>query len=196
MNAKSEKSKLSVRVVDRRNPLSCLSNEERALAKSLGLAGNEKPARYRKQLPPRWREIVFAICSRPFAYGTLANALGISRRALFYRLKDPKDPISDAIEAARGVMFSVIVDPLYDRLLKDRSAEADDLRKWFAQRIFGDQFNVNAQPNQPQVQVNAQVNVGQLPRAMTPAEYAKLFADPKVIDAKSDQVPAGDARNA
>lgn len=197
MSAKQSKAP-AVRVINREDPINSLSTEERAVAKSLGLTGEKVDRRLiKKALPKRWREIVYAVCSRPHSQAQLAGALGISLRTLQKRIADPADPLTDAIETAKSVMYAVVIDPMYQRLLEDKSEETFGLRQWFAARLWPADFNPNVQSNQrPAVQVNVQTNVAQLPRAMTPSEYAKLFVDPKVIDAKSDQVPAGDARNA
>lgn len=196
MATKSDRANLPVRVINKNDPLNSLSNEERVLARQLGLSGEKSVVR-RKALPARWKEIVYAVCSRPYTNAQLAAALGVSRRVVQYRLGDPKDELSEAVERARSIMLSIVVDPMYEKLLRDKSEDTFALRQWFAQRLFPDQFNPNVQANQrPAVQVNVQTNVAQLPRAMTPAEYQKLFAESRPVDAKPDEVPASAPRDA
>lgn len=160
----------AVRVINRDDPINSMSPEERAVAKSLGLTGEKVDRRLiKKALPKRWKEIAYAICSRPHTQSQLAVALGISLRTLQKRLADPRDPLTDAVETAKGVMFAVVVDPMYEKLLQDKSEESYGLRQWFAQRLFPDQFNPNAQTNQrPAVTVNVGVA---LP---SPAKYAEF----------------------
>src|SRR5262245_26762103 len=172
MATKSDKVNLPVRVINKKDPLNSLSIEERALARQLGLSGGKTSVVRRKALPARWKEIVYAVCSRPFTHAQLANALGVSRRVVQYRLGDPKDPLSEAVEVARSVMLAVIIDPMYEKLLKDKSEDTFALRQWFAQRLFPDQFNPNAQANQ---RAAVTVNVGvALPTPQKYADFVKV----------------------
>lgn len=173
MAKKSESANLPVRVINRNDPINGLSADERAVAKSLGLTGANGSVARRKSLPPRWKEIVYVVCSRPFTHAQLANALGVSRRVVQYRLADPKDALSEAVEVARSVMLSVIIDPMYEKLLKDKSEDTFALRQWFAQRVFPDQFNPNVQANQRQPAVTVNVGVA-LPSPQKYAEFVKV----------------------
>lgn len=149
-------------LVDRRHPLNALPPAERQQAATLA----RRPAGKRINLPPKWREVVCVVCSRPWTQPVLARALGFSIDTLQARVKDTPE-LGALISECDANFLQRVLHPITERALAGDASCA----MWLAARLdpkrFGDK------PTAISLQVNNTAPTA-APAPFTPADFLAL----------------------